>query len=316
MTTELQSGNLENYYGGPELTPYTRGILDLYPIQIPLFQSLPTNFTGLSNQRTTIVTDPHLHDTLYIAAHCRFTDGPEAERVFLQITNLQTGLFVSSIGAYPDSPITAYAGVNNNAMPNLLLPESLFITKGTRLRLDFSIHDTNLITGGIFTLIGFQLVGCVDENACISMPDGQSVRIGRRMPWMHTVGVGREQFIGNSQIFTIAGGEVWSAYMPPIDCDIDVTDMCMTFFGDVSDSPDLVLFRLTDSGDREMFTLNLAPSRAIFGDNSKAYPGLYLTKPYRVVKGRRLRIECISRNPLGQAVTINVVFRGVRLCEY
>ncbi len=322
MTIELNSGNFIQHFGGPALTPYARGILSHYPIQIPLFSTVPSTLTGVANERRTVVTDPFQYDALYFGAHSLFDDGAAAdsgENVYLQVTDLRTGLYFASPGSFSSAPITAYAGVRNQPMSILLFPEAFFVPAGTRLKLDFSTPFGDTVTGGNFTVVGVQLIDpCSKETKaeCVKLPDGQEIRVGSRMPWLHAVGVGREQFVGNNITFALDGGEVWSTYTPPVDCDIEITDVVFTFFGDVSLDPDDVVVRITDSGDRRMFTLNLAPTRAVFGDLTKSYPALPFCKPYLLKKNRRLRIEAIFRSPAGQAARVIVVFRGVRLCEF
>lgn len=315
----LNGGKFINHWSGPYWTPYARAIAEQYAVQSPIFMTVPTTLTGAALERRTVITDPYQYDVLLFGAHIDMgtdTNGDNGQQIFLQVSGLDTGLSWVTPGPFNGAPATAFGGSRTQPMPILKLPEAFFLAANTRLKHDWSMFSLTA-TGGSLTWLGVQL-----SNPCglgapetVTMPDGSVIRVGGRLPWLAVIGLGREQVTGGALNYQLNAGRRFLHYTPPVDCDIEIHDIHCNFFSQlgVANDPNLIQFTLSDEGEREMWSRTFAPSPALMGAVTQAYPGLPLTKPYLLKKNRQLLLTVLNNGSTG----INngfVVIRGVKLC--
>jgi len=320
MQTELNSGNYINYWG-PELTPYARAIAEHYSQQVPYYLTVPTKLTGTAREDRVSVTDPYQYDSLIVGCHIAMgsgANGDNGQQIFLQVEDLRTGLLWSTPGQVGTSPCTAYGGSRAAAMPILKLPEAFFLPAHVRLKHTFSVISSTA-TGGFLTWIGVQLINPFQEGApkTVQMPDGSTIRVGTRMPWLSTIGLGTEISVIGSLRYVLGAGNIYTQYTPPMDCDVEIHDIEANWFTqNGSDKlPDNVLFSIADKGEPRMWQPSRSPAPAVMGDSTKAYPSMPFTKPYRLKKGHRLQITTQNTDS-GDINDAYITVRGVRLCDF
>lgn len=302
-------------------TPYAEAIAAEYATVVPLFITVPTTLTGVTRERKSVVIPPYLYDSLIFGAHINMgsdSNGDNGQQIFLQVSDLRSGITWAAPGPLDSAPATAYGGSRTQTMPILNLPEAFFLPANVQLKHDWKMFS-QLATGGSITWVGVQLIGPKGGRApeTVTMPDGQRIKVGSRLPWLATIGLGAEISVLGSPFYAIEAGRRYLHYTPPLDCDTEITDIAANYFtqGGVSSTPTNILLGLSDRGQREFWTVNLAPSPGVVGDVTKAYPALPLSKPYTLKKGRRLQLSLLNLN----TATVNNAFavvRGVRLCDY
>lgn len=321
---ELNSGNLIKYFGGPEWTPYAQAIAEAYSTIVPFYLTVPTTLTGATRERKTFKTDPYQHDVLIFGAHVNIGNvdsGDSGQQVFLQVADLRTGIPWATPNSVNGSPATAFGGSQVQPMPILRLPEAFFLPRFVELQHDWKMINAATVTGGSITWVGVQMINHCPENPqvdCVTMPDGRTIKVGSRLPWFSTLGLGRESWSANSLTFNMNAGSHYLSYTPPQDCDIEIHEINANFFSQagVSSNPQLIQVKISDAGEREMWTPDLAPSPAVLGSFSQAYPSLPFTKPYILKKGHRLQFLVRNGNPSTAIGNAYATIRGVRLCEY
>lgn len=317
--TELNTGNSINYWG-PQLTPYALAIAEHYEQQIPYFVTVPTQLTNTTREEKVFIIEPNQYDALIVGAHIDIgsvSNGDFGQLALMQVTHLQTGLTWTTPGPMDATPATAYGGSKFNAMPVLKLPDAFFLPAHTRLK--HLWRSQGLITGGVLTWIGVRLINPKRSGApaVVTMPDGSVIRVGSRIPWLCTIGLGTEISILGSQAFVLGAGNIYTQYTPPMDCDIEIHDICANWFtqSGVDANAENVLVSIADKGEGEFWTPGRVPATAFMGDFNLAYPGLPFTKPYLLKKGHRLQITTHNTN----SSAINnalITVRGVRKCMY
>jgi hypothetical protein len=319
MQTELNSGNFVGSWG-PEITPYGIAIARRYLNQVPLYMTIPTKLTGVARQESNVISDPYQYDSLIVGAHISMGtefNGDNGQQIFLQVEDLRSGYLWSAPGQVGTSPCTAYGGSRSAAMPILVLPEAYFLPAGVSLRHSFSVISSTA-TGGSLTWIGIQLINPFQSGApeTIIMPDGKETRVGSRLPWLATIGLGTEISVIGSLRYVLASGSIYTQYTPPIDCDLEIHDIEANWFtqGDIDQLPANVLISIADKGQPDFWSPSRSPAPSLMADFSKAYPSLPFTKPYRLKAGHRLAITIQNTNELD----INdayITVRGVRMCK-
>ena len=319
---QINTGNIINYWG-PKLTPYARAIMSSYRRCEPLFLNIPTTLTGVVREQRTVINEPFEYDVLIIGANINMgtaSNGSNGQQIFLNVSDLQTGIDWSTPGPIDCSPAVAYGGSRHNAMPVLQLPEAFFLPAGVRLR-----HLWRMIgqtaTGGTLTWIAIQLIDPIGGKrpSSVQMPDGSVIPVGSRIPWFSTIGLGTEISVLGSPRYVLARDYgTYVQFCPAADCEIEIHDIVCNFFtqgDDVSTDPENILIGLADRQEPRFWTPVNAPSTAVFGDYNKAYIGLPLTKPYLLKKGHRLQITTQNGNNL-EINNAFVTVRGVRKCDY
>lgn len=319
MQTELNSGNFIGGWG-PKITPYGMAIAKRYANQIPFYLTIPTRLTGVVRQERNVVSDPYQYDSLIVGAHIAMgsnANGDNGQQIFLQVEDLRTGYLWSAPGQVGTSPCTAYGGSRAAAMPILVLPEAYFLPAGVSLKHTFSVISSTA-TAGLLTWIGIQLINPFRSGApeTITMPDGVETRVGGRLPWLATIGLGTEISVIGSLRYVLAAGAIYTQYTPPIDCDVEIHDIEANWFtqGGADQLPANVLISIADKGEPQLWTPSRSPAPSMMADSTKAFPSLPFTKPYRLKAGHRLAITIQNTN----TTDINdayITVRGVRTCK-
>lgn len=305
----------------PKWTPYARAIADQYEVVVPVYITVPTTLTNTVREIRTVTAPGYLHDILIFGAHINIgsnASGDNGQLVFLQVTDQRTGIPWVMPSPVNAAPATAFGGSRFQSMPVLQLPEAFFLPKNVELRHDWFMYSS-AVTGGTLTWVGVQLINPRNGKSpeTVLMEDGTEVKVGSRLPWLATTGLGNEISVIGAPNYAMAAGSRYRHFTPPNDCDVEIHDIAANYFtqGGVSSSPNNILLGLSDKGQREFWTVNLAPSPAVAGDFTKAYPSLPFSKPYILKAGNRLQISALNLN----ALVINNAYatvRGVRLCEY
>lgn len=305
----------------PTWTPYAQAIADEYEIVVPFYLTIPTKLTNTVREQVTVTAPPYQHDVLLLGAHINMgtnANGDNGQLIFLQVADQRSGIPWVAPAPVNASPATAFGGSRFQPSPILQLPEAFFLPKNVELRHDWSMQ-TSLATGGSITWIGVQLIqprgGESPES--VTMPDGGKLKVGGRMPWFSTMGLGTEISILGAFSYAMGPFNRVRNFTAPEDCDIEIHDVHANYFtqGGVSSSPNNILLGFSDRGQRELWQATLTPSPAVAGDVTKAYSAAPFSKPYKLPAGDRLQVSLLNLN----ASTINnayLTLRGVRLCEY
>jgi hypothetical protein len=309
---------------GPQWTPYAQTVANNYSVQVPWYLTLPTNLTGTNYEQVTVVTDPNQYDVLILGALINIGDdanGDNGQQVYLQITDLETGISWSAPNLLNYSPATAYGGVANQVTPVMRLPEAFFLPRKSRLKLDWTNSTSNFTAaiGGSITLVGVQLSGAeAPEN--ITLPDGNIIGIRSRMPWFASIAIGAIGLgivINNQLTFGFPPGTRFLQYAPPSDCNVEIHDIICNFLlqSGVDVQSDMISVKISDAGQKGMWTPNPSFIGAAFGDYRKANPAQPLPKPYLLKQGHRIQLMTLNAGITTLQESI-VTLRGVRLCKY
>ena len=305
----------------PSWTPYAQAIAEQYAIVVPFYLTVPTTLEGSARERRTVTAPPYLYDVLLMGAHINMgsnANGDNGQLMFLQVADRRSGIPWVSAAPVNSAPATAFGGSRFQPSPILQLPEAFFLPKGVELQHDWSMF-TNAATGGTITWVGVQLIqprnGKTPER--VTLPNGDEVKVGGRMPWFSCIGLGNEISILGAPFYAIGNGSRYRHFSSPDECTIEIHDVHANYFtqAGVSSSPQTIRLGFSDRGEKEFWTLNLAGSPSVAGDVTKVYSAMPFTKPYPLKLGNRMQVSLLN---LSGAVVNNayLTLRGVRLCEY
>jgi len=321
---EADWGRWVTHYGGPRLSPYAQAIANEYDHAVPFWRTVPFHLTGSSTERRYVVSNPNQYDTLIIGAHINGFDennGDSGQQVYLNVWDNRTKLPWVTPSPIGWAPLTAYGGVDLNAMPILKLPEAYFLPRGVELvQSIFNFTDIQATNGSI-TWVGVELVNF--DGRCapldVTLANGHKVRIGARQPLFMPLPLGRETFSAGVVQLQINAGSNYIQYTAPLDCDAEIHDVASAdLFSQLGQTldPDHLLIKITDMGDRDMWRPDRAPSTGVVGDFTQIYPALPFNKPYTLKKGHRLQVSVQNNIPSTALTNVVATIRGVRLCEY
>lgn len=319
--TPISTGNQVGKLQGSPWTPYAQAIADEYAIQIPLFITIPTTLTGVALQRKTTLSEPLQYDALIFGALINpGNDVDNGKGLFLQVFDTRSGVYWSAPTTINASPLTAYGGAGAQPTPVMRLPEAFFLPAGVELQHDWTQPTGNNVTGGWITWVGMQLINPFKRRApeWAKMPNGEKIRVGSRLPWFATIGIGTRTFSAGAIDFNWVAGGSYLYYTPPTECGLEIHDLqCTTFdIADVSLTPNDQLVKIAVARSREMWTPDLTPFTGAFGDRQQVYPSLPLAKPLLLTKNERLQFR-FQNNLSATAIADGmIVARGVQLCEY
>ena len=314
----MSFSSLGPYHNLPSLhlTPYAQGIVSQYATALPWFCTVPTNLTNVTREHQVVTITPVEDDVLIIGAHCQIDDGDNGQNVLLQVNDLKNGIFWSAPNAIFGTPATAYAGSKSNRISQVQLPEAYFLKAGTALRHQWKTYG--LATGGTLTWIGLRLQNPIDGNSAewAILPSGERVKVGSRLPWFCTVGLGEEISVLGSPAYVLGASNLFCGKTAVQDCDIELTGLSANFFvqSDATTTPADILISLTDSGNSRSWQTSKAPSTSMLG-SPQTWPVLPLYQPYKLRAGHSMKLAVHSNKSLA----INnayVTFHGVRLCEF
>lgn len=305
----------------PTWTPYAQAIAEEYADIEPFFLTVPTSLTGSTREQRSVTAPGYLHDVLLLGAHVNMgsdSNGDNGQLIFLNVMDRRSGIPWVTAAPVNSAPATAFGGSRFQPCPILQLPEAFFLPKNVELQHDWTMF-TNTAIGGTITWVGVQLMrprnGKTPER--VKMPDGSEIKVGSRMPWLSTIGLGNEISVLGAPFFAAGIGSRYRAYSSPDECPIEIHDVHANFFtqAGVSSSPEEIRLGFSDRGQKEFWTLNLAGSPAVAGDVTKVYTASPFCKPYPLKSGDRFQLSLLN---LSGAVVNNayLTLRGVRLCEY
>lgn len=136
----------------PYFNDYVNGILKKYARFLPLQLTTPIGFDGsTASQRLTVFTPQIDADALLFAANVDFSNA----FVTVRITDSATGYVWNPINA---TPIVAIAGIQTQVMPLLSLVAPFFLSRQSKLQMDFVNSPTSLTTNGNITWVGLKLL--------------------------------------------------------------------------------------------------------------------------------------------------------------
>ncbi len=147
-------------YGSNFFQNYVAGILNDYKRWQPLYLTIPIGFNGsTANERVTVYTPQVDADALVFGFNVDFSNASVTVKISDTASGYVWNVFQSPIGGNPEgSPITAIAGIQTQVMPVLPLVCPYWLSKQSKLQLDFRNSATSLTTGGNITAIGLKLL--------------------------------------------------------------------------------------------------------------------------------------------------------------
>jgi len=312
----------------PFWTPYAEAIADHYPIQVPLYLTTSVDLVKSPGEIpfVTVVTRPNQYDVLIIGASAWFISVTVATEnwTYVNITHEESGIPWATPTRIGYIPLAALAGIGlrgfNFPMPIVRLPEAFFLPAHSKLKLDWTVLNANLVGPPVvitvkLTFVGVQLINNTPgfkAPSRVVMPNGEIIAVGSRLPWFATMPVGEYQS-RRIDDFQIDGANQVTQFTMSDDCDVEIHD---AFSNASTDVTKRLLAKISDTGEQTFWTPALTASQAIFGNQGDANPGRPFTKPY-LLKSRH-RLQTILQNaffdiPLDSSV---ITYRGVRLCEY
>lgn len=284
-------------YPGLHLSPYAVAIASKYKRVLPWYATIGTTLTNVTREHKIVTMDPLAYDVLIIGAHTQITDGDNGQNVLLQVSDLETQYLWTVPNSILGSPATAYGGVQTNAMPVLQLPEAFFLGGHVELKHEWKTYGT--ATGGSVTWIGVSLHDRkpTEDPHFVMMPDGNPIRIGDRLPWLNTLGIGEEISILGNPAYVMGARHQYMAFSDSVERRVSITDLVANFFeqGGSSSNPQNVLISFGDKGNPQTWSIK-GPSVSFLGDPATAYPALPLPIPYELAPGNRVQIGVLNRN--------------------
>jgi len=313
----------------PYMTPYAEAIAAYYPIQVPWYYSQRVNITADANfPRAMFITRPYLYDVLILGMSARsVTDPAHTPLIGLQIMDTGRSIPWVSPNTVGFAPLGAFAGFDLHPMPILKLPEAFFLPAHTQLRIEVTAitEEAFGFIEAIVTFVGVQLVNQLNMKSpdFVTMPNGDIIRVGSRMPWFSTVPFGRQEFDparGRQWgLWGLIQGERAMQFLPPADCDVEIHDAFSDVFNAAvmpQDQIEFLTIKLTDMRARSDWTPGRAPATAVLGADTQAFPAMPFTKPHLLRTGHRMALS-LQNNSITNVVESGVItLRGVRLCEY
>jgi hypothetical protein len=131
---------------------FVESILSQYSRYLPLKLTTSIGFDGTTaSQRVTVFTPQIDADALLFGANVDFSN----TAVTAKITDTASGYVWNPVSA---TPIVAIAGVTTQVSPILPLVCPFFLSRQSKLQMDFVNSPTSLTTGGNITWDGLKLI--------------------------------------------------------------------------------------------------------------------------------------------------------------
>lgn len=350
----IETGNLvTSMLRGPTWTPYARAIAEHYPIQVPWYLTKTVNLpdTGAVSPRVTQITSPQRYDVLILGFSALVFNGvfqdDNGNFIYLNITDQETGIPWVAPNTIGFAPLPAFAGVNILApgpltlaslpvTPIIKLPEAFFLPKGVKLKLDWTAiaSSVSLVNrSATLTMIGVQLINHTPDFKApthVTMPNGNKIPVGSRMPWFGCVPFGGKLSTGvirGFNNFTLPIGRQLLQFFPPLDCNVELHDTYGNFLisptaynglAGAGFNTTFLTMKYTDMGAESDWTPGLSPTPALLGKETDVEPVMPFPKPVYLQTGHRTAFTCQNNTTAvaGQVNQGTVTLRGVRLCEY
>lgn len=313
MMNDLVNLGLYRGFPGLHISPYAQAIAGKYGRVFPWYSTVETSLTGVTRELKVVLTTPVNYDVLIIGAHTQIDDGSNGQNVLLQVSDLRTGYLWTVPSSILGSPSTAYGGVKSNVMPLLQLPEAFFLPKNVELKHEWKTYGT--ATGGSITWIGLALFDRLSDQDAdwVEMPDGKNIRIGERLPWMNTIGLGDEISILGNPALVMGARNQYVAFSDSTERPVTITDLVANFFfqNGVTTNPNNVKISFADKGQAQTWSSKRASSTGFLGDPATGYPALPLPVPYSLAPGDRVQIGVLNRG----SMAINnayITLRGIQ----
>lgn len=331
-------GNAWN--SSPRWTPYGRAIAAHYPIQVPLFQSIPVTLSNVPADLSiaqVILTRPQQYDVLIWGLSA--SQSPtiqQAGQAYLNITHEETGVPWVVPNQIGYAPLPAFAGMNTVGgfggpnMPVMRLPEMFFLPKNTRLRLSFlrSRLDVTPSVNILMNLHGVQLINHrfgFQTPDKITMVNGEEIPVGSRVPWLACIPYGARPNVAAGRAFfdyELIGLQQTVSYTPSSDCDVEICDIYASFLDSTFENfADVRLLRtkLDDTRERNDWTPQFIPVQSIFGSMINLDPCMPYPKPHILRADHKILMTAQNNDTGGISNPVNdgtVTFRGVQRCKY
>jgi hypothetical protein len=349
-TCRIETGDLvTSMLRGPEWTPYAQAIADHYPIQVLWYLTKTVNLPVVADTRVTQITSPQLYDVLILGMSALVFNTPlqndNGNFIYLNITDKETGIPWVAPNTIGFAPLPAFAGVNLptvgpslanlSVTPIIKLPEAFFLPRGVQLKLDWiQVGGAAPVNkNATLTMIGVQLINPNQGSKApshVTMPNGNTIPVGSRMPWFSCVPFGGRLSTGvirGFDNFTLPIGRQLMQFFPPIDCNVELHNTYGNFLvsptaydglaGAGFDTTFLTM-KFTDMGAENDWTPGLSPTPALLGKETDTEPVMPFLKPVYLEKGHRTAMTAQNNTTAvaGQVNQGTVTLRGVRLCEY
>jgi hypothetical protein len=321
----------------PIWTPYARGIAAHYPIQVPLFLTTPITLSNVPadlNRPRVVLTRPQLYDSLIFGmSFTQNADINTAGQTYLNITHQETGIpwvAPNTIGFAPLPAFAGYIGLSSVGFPVMFiskLPDAFFLPRGTQLKLEFlpTRLDVTPAVNIILNMYGVQLINHAAGSRApetVTMPNGETIRVGSRLPWFGCVPFGARPNVAGLRLFfdyELNPLEQTVAYGPPSDCDVEVHDTYASFLDsadEFSTNRSLLRTKVDDTRIREDWTPQFVPVQAVYGSLIQLNPTMPYVKPQILQRDHKILVVAQNNNLEGVVDDGTVTFRGVRRCEY
>ncbi|MDE2019801.1 MAG: hypothetical protein KGJ13_05665 [Patescibacteria group bacterium] len=134
----------------PYFKDYVNAIIAQYKKFRPIDLTTSIGFTGTVNERFTVFTPQVDSDCLIFGANVDFNNA----LVTIRITDTATG-YVWNPTVY--TPIVAVAGIQTQVTPVLPLICPFFLSRQSKLQMDFVNSASSATTGGNITWVGVKL---------------------------------------------------------------------------------------------------------------------------------------------------------------
>lgn len=131
---------------------YVKSIIARYAKYLPLDLSIPIGFDGATaSQQKTVFTPQIDADALLFGANVDFNN----PLVTLRVTDTASGYVWNPVNY---TPIAAIAGIQSQVTPILPLICPFFLSRQSKLQLDFINSAGSLTTNGTITWVGIKLL--------------------------------------------------------------------------------------------------------------------------------------------------------------
>lgn len=300
-------------YPGIHFSPYALAIAQKYERVYPWFSTVDTSLTNVSREHKVVTSTPLAYDVLIMGAHTQMTSGDNGQNVLLQVSDLRGNYLWTVPNSILGSPASAYGGVNSNPMPLLQLPEAFFLPRNVELKHEWKTYG--LASGGSITWLGVALFDRKPDHdpEWITMPSGEHIRIGDRLPWLNTIGLGEEISVLGAPAYVLGASNQFVGFSDSVNHRVSIYDLVSNFNvqSGVTTDPEDILISFADKGFAQTWTPRRAPSTGFLGSPDSAWPAMQLPVPYELAPGNRVQISVLSRKSVS-ITNAYITLRGVQ----
>lgn len=125
----------------------------------PIELTSAIGFAGVASELSTVFTPPVDADVLIVGAHVDFSNSGVTVRIEDTSSGYQWNVLQSTGSTnVQGTPVTALAGVTTQVMPVLGLVIPFFLSRQSKLKMDFRNSAAGPTTGGLWTWAGLKLL--------------------------------------------------------------------------------------------------------------------------------------------------------------